>query len=35
MQVTEDIHMILDHLIMAVFAKRLCGISHIKEAELV
>jgi len=35
MQVTEDIHMILDHLIMAVLAKRMCGIDHIKEVELV
>lgn len=35
MQVTEDIHMILDHLIMAVLSKRMCGINHIKEVELV
>jgi len=35
MQVTEDIHMILDHLIMAVLSERMCGINHIKEVELV
>jgi len=31
MQVTEDAHMIYDHLMMAVFYKVLCGIDHIKE----
>ncbi|REK69579.1 SIS domain-containing protein [Paenibacillus paeoniae] len=31
MQITEDVHMILDHLIMAIFYKTLCGIDHIKE----
>lgn len=30
MQVTEDIHMIFDHLMMSVFYKNLCGIEHIK-----
>lgn len=30
MQVTEDIHMILDHLIMAIFYKELCGREHLK-----
>ncbi len=30
MQVTEDIHMIFDHLMMSVFYKDLCGIEHIK-----
>ena len=30
MQVTEDIHMIFDHLMMSVFYKHLCGIDHIK-----
>ncbi|MDR3348953.1 MAG: SIS domain-containing protein [Acidaminococcales bacterium] len=31
MQITEDVHMIFDHLMMAVFYEVLCGISHIKE----
>lgn len=31
MQITEDIHMVLDHLMMSVFYKDLCGIDHIKE----
>jgi D-sedoheptulose 7-phosphate isomerase len=31
MQITEDAHMIFDHLMMAVFCKTLCGIDHIKE----
>lgn len=31
MQVTEDVHLILDHLMMAVLYKTLCGIDHIKE----
>lgn len=30
MQVTEDIHMIFDHLMMSVFYKDLCGIEHIR-----
>jgi D-sedoheptulose 7-phosphate isomerase len=30
MQIAEDIHMILDHLMMAVFYKTLCGKDHIK-----
>jgi D-sedoheptulose 7-phosphate isomerase len=30
MQVTEDLHMVFDHLMMAVFYKTLCGINHIK-----
>jgi D-sedoheptulose 7-phosphate isomerase len=30
MQVTEDVHLIFDHLIMAVFYKELCGINHLK-----
>ena len=29
MQVTEDIHMIFDHLMMSVFYKHLCHINHI------
>lgn len=30
MQITEDIHMILDHLMMSVLYKSLCGIDHLK-----
>lgn len=30
MQITEDIHMILDHLMMSVLYKEVCGIDHIK-----
>jgi len=30
MQVTEDIHMIFDHLMMSVLYKRLCEIDHIR-----
>lgn len=30
MQVTEDIHMIFDHLIMSIFYKYLCGKEHLK-----
>jgi len=30
MQITEDIHMVLDHLMMSVFYKTLCGIDHKK-----
>ncbi len=30
MQVTEDIHMIFDHLMMSIFYRDLCGIEHIK-----
>ncbi|MDR1246039.1 MAG: SIS domain-containing protein [Clostridiales Family XIII bacterium] len=33
MQVTEDIHMIFDHLMMAVFYKELCGKEHMKRNE--
>ncbi|WP_196601132.1 SIS domain-containing protein [Pectinatus frisingensis] len=29
MQITEDIHMIFDHLIMAIFYKTICGKNHI------
>ena len=32
MQVTEDIHMIFDHLMMSVFYKEICGIEHLKDA---
>lgn len=31
MQITEDIHMIFDHLMMSVFYKTMCGIEHLKE----
>lgn len=31
MQITEDIHMIFDHLMMSVFYKTMCGIDHLKE----
>lgn len=31
MQVTEDIHMIFDHLIMSIFYKTLCGKEHLKK----
>ena len=30
MQITEDIHMIFDHLIMGIFYKTICGKDHIK-----
>ncbi len=30
MQITEDVHMIFDHLMMSVFYKSMCGIDHIK-----
>jgi len=30
MQVTEDIHMVFDHLMMAIFYKELCGKEHLK-----
>ena len=30
MQITEDVHMILDHMMMAVFCKVLCGIEHLR-----
>ena len=31
MQITEDIHMVLDHLMMSIFYKEMCGIDHIKK----
>ena len=31
MQITEDIHMIFDHLMMSIFYRDLCGIEHIKD----
>lgn len=30
MQITEDVHMIFDHLMMSVFYKTMCGIEHLK-----
>lgn len=30
MQVTEDVHMIFDHLMVSVFYKYLCGMSHLE-----
>lgn len=30
MQITEDIHLILDHLMMAAFWKVLCGMDHVR-----
>lgn len=31
MQITEDIHMIFDHLMMSIFYRELCGIEHLKQ----
>lgn len=31
MQMTEDIHMIFDHLMMSIFYRELCGIEHLKK----
>ena len=31
MQITEDIHMIFDHLIMGIFYETMCGKNHLKE----
>lgn len=31
MQITEDIHMVFDHLMMSVFYKTMCGIDHVRE----
>lgn len=31
MQITEDIHMIFDHLMMSVFYETMCGIEHISK----
>lgn len=30
MQITEDIHMVFDHLMMSAFYETMCGIEHIK-----
>ena len=32
MQVTEDIHMVLDHMIMSIFYKTMCGKDHLRRA---
>ena len=32
MQISDDIHMIFDHLMMSMFYKHLCGIDHLKIA---
>ena len=31
MQVTEDVHMMFDHLIMSIFYNTLCGKNHLSE----
>lgn len=31
MQITEDVHMVFDHLMMSIFYRELCGIEHLKE----
>ena len=31
MQVTEDVHMMFDHLIMSIFYNTLCGKNHLKD----
>ena len=31
MQVSEDVHMILDHLMMSILCKSLCGIDHLRK----
>lgn len=31
MQITEDVHMIFDHLMMSVFYQTMCGIGHISK----
>lgn len=32
MQIAEDIHLVLDHMLMAVFYEVLCGIDHISQS---
>lgn len=34
MQITEDVHMVFDHLMMSIFYQTMCGIDHIKEQEI-
>ena len=31
MQITEDIHMVFDHLMMSIFCRELCGIEHLRK----
>lgn len=31
MQITEDIHMIFDHLMMSIFYRHMCNIEHLKD----
>ena len=31
MQITEDIHMVFDHLMMSIFYRSLAGIEHLKK----
>jgi D-sedoheptulose 7-phosphate isomerase len=31
MQITEDIHLVFDHLMMSILYKELCGIDHMKK----
>ena len=31
MQITEDIHMVFDHLMMSIFYRELCGIEHLRK----
>ena len=31
MQITEDVHMVFDHLMMSIFYRELCGIEHLKK----
>lgn len=31
MQITEDIHMVFDHLMMSVLYKTMCGIDHVRD----
>ena len=31
MQITEDVHMVFDHLVMSIFYRELCGIEHLKK----
>ena len=33
MQVTEDIHMVFDHLMMSVLYESICGINHLRRTE--
>lgn len=35
MQITEDLHMVFDHLVMSVFYQTMCGINHMGTTEIV